>query len=125
MNKIYEYSAPAGRVLIAVIFLMAGIDKIGGFEQTGQYMAAMGVPAFLLIPTILLEVGGALAVIVGWKAREAAGLLAIFSISTAVLFHANFQDQMQMIMLMKNFAIAGGLLMIVAHGPGSFALDKK
>lgn len=124
MDKVFDYAAPLGRLLLALIFLLSGIDKIGNYEQTAQYMAAMSVPTAFLIPTIVLEIGGALALIAGWQARYAAALLAGFSVLAAVLFHANFADQIQMIMFMKNLAIAGGLLAVVAHGAGALALDK-
>ena len=105
-----------GRILIAQIFLLAGINKISGYAATQGYMEAMGVPAVLLPLVILLEVGGALALIAGWKTRWTALALAGFSILAALLFHADFADHMQMLMFMKNIAIAGGLLALAAQG---------
>lgn len=114
-----------GRVLLAHIFLLSGISKIGGYEATAGWMDAMGVPGVLLPLVIALEIGGGLALIIGWQTRLAATALAGFSVVAALIFHANLADQMQMIMFMKNFAIAGGLLYITAFGAGAFSLDAR
>ena len=114
-----------GRILLGHIFLLAGISKIGGYEATAGWMAAMGVPGGLLPLVIALEVGGGLALILGFQARLAALGLAGFSIVSAVIFHADFSDQMQSILFMKNFAMAGGLLYVVAFGAGAWSIDAK
>ena len=125
MQKLQFLAAPAGRVLIALIFVMAGVNKIGGYAGTQQYMDAMGVPGVLLPLVIAFEIGAGLAVILGWQTRVAAFLLAGFSVLSAVIFHADFGNQVQLIMFTKNFAIAGGFLFLVAHGPGAYALDNR
>jgi putative oxidoreductase len=125
MHVLTLYSAPVGRVLLSLIFLLSGIQKLGDYAGSQQYMEAMGVPGILIIPTIALEIGGALAVMIGWRARAAALLLAGFCLATAAIFHSNFADQMQTILFLKNLAIAGGFLLIVAHGPGAFSLGRK
>jgi len=125
MDKVQEFSAPLGRLLISFMFVMAGISKIGGYEGTQGYMESVGVPGMLLPLVILTEVGLGLAVIVGYKTRIAALGLAGFCILAAILFHANFSDQMQMIMFMKNIGLAGGFLLLVAHGAGSYSLDNR
>ncbi len=125
MDKVQEFAAPLGRLLISFMFVMAGISKIGGYEGTQGYMEAMGVPGMLLPLVILTEVGLGLAVIVGYKTRIAALGLAGFCILAAILFHANFSDQMQMIMFMKNIGLAGGFLFLVAHGAGAYSLDNR
>ncbi len=112
-----------GRILLGHIFLLAGISKIGNYAGTQGYMEAMGVPGMLLSLVILLEIGGGLALIAGFQARITAFLLAGFSIISAIIFHANLGDQMQSIMFMKNFAIAGGLLFITAFGAGAWSID--
>ena len=124
MSYIRSFSAPVGRILIAMIFLMAGINKISGYAGTQGYMDAMGIPGALLPLVIFLEVIGGLAIIFGWKSRPVAFVLAGFSILSAILFHANFANQNEIIMFMKNIAIAGGFLFIVAHGPGAYAIDN-
>ena len=85
----------------------------------------MGVPGALLPLVILLEVGGAIAIIVGWQTRITAFLLAGFTLLAGLIFHSNFADQMQMIMFMKNVAIAGGFLVLVAHGAGALSVDNR
>ena len=125
MNKLQALSAPVRRVLISLLFVTSGLSKISGYQATQGYMEAMGVPGGLLPLVIALEVLGGLAVILGWHTRIAAFLLAGFSLLSALLFHANFGDQMQMIMFMKNLAVAGGFLMIVAHGAGAYSLDNR
>jgi putative oxidoreductase len=125
MNKLQVFSAPAGRSFLALIFIMSGLSKIGGYAGTQGYMEAMGVPGALLPLVIALEVLGGIAIIVGYRARLVALALAGFSILSAALFHGDFSDQTQMMMFMKNIAIAGGFLMIVAHGAGAYALDNR
>ena len=124
MSHIQTISALVGRVLIAVIFLIAGINKIPAYAVTQNYMDSMGVPGVLLPLVILLEIIGGIAIILGWQSRFVAFALAIFSILSAILFHSNFANQNDMIMFMKNIAIAGGFLFVVAHGPGAYALDN-
>jgi len=125
MSKLQILSAPMGRVLISLIFVMAGLNKVSGYEGTQSYMDAMGVPGVLLPLVIVLEVLGGAAIIVGWKTRPVAFLLAGFSLLSAVLFHTDFADQTNMIMFMKNVAIAGGFLFLVANGAGAYALDNR
>lgn len=125
MNTAQQFSAPAGRLLLAMMFVMSGISKISGYAGTQGYMEAMGVPGQLLPLVIALEVLGGVAIILGWKTRIVALALAGFSLLSAALFHANFGDQMQMIMFMKNLSIAGAFLLLVAQGPGAYALDNR
>lgn len=125
MKTLYSLAAPTGRTLMSLIFIVSGLGKITGYAGTQAYMESVGVPGMLLPAVIALEILGGLAVMLGWKTRIAAFLLAGFSIVSAVLFHANFGDQMQTIMFMKNLALAGGFLILVASGPGSWALDNR
>ena len=125
MNQIQSIAAPAGRILIALMFVTSGFSKISGYAATQGYMEAMGVPGALLPLVIAVDLLGGLAVMLGWHTRIAAFLLAGFTLLSALLFHANFGDQMQMIMFMKNISIAGGFLMIVSLGGGAYALDNR
>lgn len=125
MNSLQTFAAPVGRLLLALIFLLSGIGKIGQYAGTQGYMESMGVPGALLPLVIATEILGALAVIVGWQTRYAALALAGFCILAAVLFHNNFDDQMQMIAFLKNLAMAGGFLILFAQGPGACALDNR
>jgi len=124
-SLIEVFSAPIGRVLIALIFVMSGLNKIGNYANTAGWMDAMGVPGALLPIVIVLEVLGGLAVIVGWQTRVVSFLLAGFCLLSAALFHNNFGDQNEMIHFMKNIAMAGGFLFLTAHGAGTFSLDNR
>ncbi len=125
MDAVTRLASPLGRVLIAAIFVNSGINKIFGYAGTQAYMESQGVPGALLPLVILVEVLGGLAVVVGWQTRIAAFLLAGFTLLSALLFHLDFDNQMQTIMFMKNFAIAGGFLFLVAHGPGALSIDNR
>jgi len=125
MQLIQSLSAPVGRILISLIFVVSGFNKLMSFAGTQAYMESAGVPGMLLPLVIAVELLGGLAIIVGWHTRVAAFLLAGFSLLSAVLFHGNSGDQMQMIMFMKNLALAGGFLMIVALGAGAYSLDNR
>ena len=114
-----------GRVLMSSIFIMAGINKISSYAGTQGYMESMGVPGALLPLVILLQVGGGLAVLSGWHTRIAAFLLAGFCVLSALIFHANFGDQAQSILFMKNMAMAGGLLFLVSGGKHAWSIDAK
>lgn len=122
MNK---YSSVVARILLAHIFVLAGMNKIMSYAGTQGYMEMMGVPGMLLPLVIILELGGGLALIAGWQARWVAYALAGFSVISALIFHNNLADQVQMIMFMKNLAIAGGLLLIAEHGAGAYSLDNR
>jgi putative oxidoreductase len=115
----------AGRVFLATIFLLSGLGKMSAYAGTAEYMASAGVPAALLPVVIATEVLGALAIIVGWRTRLVAFLLAGFTLLSGVIFHANIADEVQLIMLLKNVAIAGGFLLLVAHGAGAWSLDRR
>lgn len=116
-----------GRVLLALIFIVAGIGKIMDPAGTLGYMESMGMPAhkLFLYGAILVELGGGLLLLLGFKAKQAAFLLFIFMIPTTLIFHRNVADQMQMVMFLKNLAIMGGLLTVFAHGPGPASLDLR
>jgi len=125
-NTTLESSAElVGRILLASLFLLSGLSKLGAYGATAAYMSSAGVPGALLPAVIAVELLGSLAVIVGWKTRVAAALLAGFSLLAAFLFHNNFADQIQMIMFLKNVSIAGGFLLVVANGAGAVSLDRR
>ena len=115
----------AARLLLAQIFLLSGIGKISAYASTQAYMAAAGVPGILLPLVIILEIGGALALILGFQTRLVALLMAGFSLATGLLFHTHFADPTQQIMFMKNLAIAGGFLLLVQHGASAPSLDER
>ncbi|MBX7541814.1 DoxX family protein [Qipengyuania sphaerica] len=116
----------AARVMIAAIFLLAGINKIADPASTIGYIESVGLPAptLALWGAIIVEVLGALALIAGFKTRITAFALAAFSLVTAVVFHNQIGDPTQFVMFFKNIAIAGGLLQIAAFGPGALSIDR-
>jgi putative oxidoreductase len=111
--------------MLALIFILAGAGKIQDPAGTAGYMQSMGVPGILLWPTIALEILGGIAIAIGYKTRYAAYALAAFSVLAAFIFHRNFGDQMQMIMFLKNIAIAGGLLLLATGGRTAYSLDNR
>lgn len=119
-----KFLTPIARLFLGHIFLLAGINKISGYAGTQGYMESMGVPGALLPLVIALEIVGGLAIILGWQVKWSALALTAFTIVSALIFHSNLADQMQMIMFMKNWAIAGGLLMLTVHGAGYFSIDN-
>lgn len=125
MNQLQAFSALLGRLFLAMIFIQSGLSKMSDYAATQGYMDAMGVSSALLPLVIALEVVGGIAIVIGFKARLVALAMAGFSLLSALLFHTNFSDETQTIMLMKNIAITGGFLMIVAHGAGAYALDNR
>ena len=120
------------RILLAAIFITAGLSKIGGFDGTVAYIASKGLPLPALIAalTIVVEVLGGIAIVLGYKARVAGFILAIFTILAAVIFH-NFWDApadqayLQNIMFMKNLSMAGGLFLLTVFGAGGLSMDSK
>ena len=122
MNNILDL---LGRIFISSVFLLSGYNKIFNFESTTDWMSGFGLPGFLLWPAILLEIVFPIFIIIGYKTKVSAYLLALFCISTALIFHLDFSNQMQTIALLKNFGLAGGFLFIAVHGTGDWAVDRK
>lgn len=132
MSTLDRYGPLVGRMLMAFIFLFAGLGKVTGFEGTVGYIASKGLPLPQLaaIAAILIELGGGILLVIGWKARWAAAALMVFAGLTAVIFHDFWavtpdQAQNQMIHFMKNIAMMGGLLFIVVHGSGPVSVDAR
>src|SRR5258706_11776669 len=127
-----DAAALVGRALLAVMFILAGYGKIKGYDDTAGYMASAGLPIVgVLLPlTIIVEVGGGIALIVGWNARWAALLLAAFTALATLLFHNFWAMSGEAVMsntlfFYKNVAIIGGLLTVFAFGPGRFSVDQR
>ena len=125
-------TALAGRLLLALMFILAGISKFGGLEGTAGYIASKGLPlpGVLAFAVAALEVVAGVMLVVGFKARWAALALAVFTVIASVIFHAFWampadQQFVQQLMFMKNLAVAGGLLMIVALGAGPLSFDNR
>ena len=113
------------RILISALFLLNGVFKISNYDGTVGWMEGFGIPGILLIPAIILEIVGPILIILGYKAKIAAGFLGLFCIATAFIFHNDFSDQMQLGSFLKNIALAGGFLFIFINGTKDFSLDRK
>jgi putative oxidoreductase len=116
---------PLARCMLALIFIIAGLSKMLDLAGTSAYMSATGVSSALLWPSILLEIIGGILLVLGYKTTLVASVLAIFSIVTAVFFHSDFANQIQMILFLKNISIAGGLLLLATSRTTSYSLDRK
>ncbi len=114
-----------GRILIAAIFIISGYSKITGYTGMAQYITSLGVPGALLPLIILWELGGGLAILLGFFTRPVALLLAFYCVVTAALVHYHPADQMQMINFMKNMTMTGGFIYVAVAGAGAFSLDRK
>ncbi len=130
-GTINQFGPLVGRILLSLIFLISGLGKIGGFAGTAGYMASKGLPMadVLLVITIVIEVGAALMIIAGYKARLGATALFLWMIPVTFIFH-NFwavpaaEQQIQQIMFMKNLGLMGGMLYIMAFGSGPMSVKK-
>ncbi|WP_428819602.1 DoxX family protein [Microbulbifer sp. MCCC 1A16149] len=118
-----DFTKLVARILMSVMFIVAGYSKIGAYAGTQEYMASAGVPGFLLPLVILLELGGGLAILFGFFTRWIALAFAAFCLISAWMFHNVPGDQMQQIMFMKNVTIAGGFLILACAGAGKFSFD--
>ncbi len=124
MKKLDDVGFLVARILMQILFIVAGWGKITGYAGTQQYMESMGVPGFFLPLTILLEFGGGLAILFGFLTRTTALFTAGFTLLTAFIFHNNFAEGANSIMFMKNLTIAGGYLLLGITGPGAYSIDR-
>ena len=122
MTKILDL---IGRVFISGVFLLSGFNKLGNYDGTIGWMESFGLPGFLLAPAIILEILAPILIIIGYQTRIAAASLSLFCIATAIIFHNDFSDQMQLTAFLKNIALAGGFLFLVVNGAKGYCLDKK
>jgi putative oxidoreductase len=112
-----------GRILLSSLFLIEGVRKFFFQEETTMYMEDYGVPEILFFPSIILEVLFPILLIIGYKTRFSASIMALFTLTVALIFHTNFENQMELIIFLKDFAIAGGFLIIAANEPKIFSID--
>ncbi|KEY59915.1 DoxX family protein [Serratia sp. DD3] len=125
MKKLEDTGLLVARILMPILFIVAGYGKMGdAYAGTQAYMQAMGVPGFLLPLTILLELGGGLAILFGFLTRTVALFTAGFTILSAFIFHSQFSEGVHQLMFMKNLNIAGGFIVLAIAGPGSFSIDR-
>jgi putative oxidoreductase len=116
-----------GRILLSIIFILSGFSKLTALGGTAGYFGSLGIPAPMVVAVIvgLLELLGGLAVLIGFRIREAAYALALFTIASAFVAHLDWSDMMQMINFQKNLALAGGFLVLGAYGAGSLSVDAR
>ena len=112
-----------GRMLLSALFLFEGLGKIPIKEDVIMYMEDYGVPGILFFPAIILEILFPLILIAGYKTKWIASIMALFTFSVAIIFHTDFTEGMQVMLFLKDIAIAGGFMIIIAHGPGKISLD--
>ena len=112
-----------GRILLSTLFLVEGLKKFFFQEETIMYMEDYGVPEILFFPSIILEVLFPILLIIGYKTRFSASIMALFTLTVAIIFHTNFENQMELIIFLKDFAIAGGFLIIAANEPKICSID--
>ena len=122
MTNIFDLLA---RILISALFLINGIFKITNYDGTLDWMEGYGMPGVLLIPAIILEILGPILIIIGYQTKITAAFLSLFCLATAVIFHNDFSNQMQLTSFLKNIALAGGFLFLVINGSKKFSLDDK
>lgn len=114
-----------GRILLVLLFLASGVDKFLHVDATMSLMDGHGVPSGTLPLVIALDLLGSIAILLGWQTRVAAFLLAMFTLLAGVVFHGDISDQINLIMLMKNISIAGGLLLLTGRGAGRYSMDAR
>ena len=112
-----------GRIFLSILFLIEGIRKFFFQEETIMYMEEYGVPEILFFPSLILEVLFPILLIIGYKTRISALIMALFTLTVAIIFHTDFQNQMELIMFLKDIAIAGGFLIIAANEPKICSID--
>ena len=112
-----------GRVFLSTLFLIEGVGKIFTQEQVIMYMENYGVPGVLFVPAVALEILFPLLLIVGYKTRLAALVMSLFTLTVAIIFHTDFSNGMQLVFFLKDLAIAGGFMIIIAYGSNKFSLD--
>ena len=114
-----------GRIFISLVFLLSGYNKIFNYDNTISWMEGFGIPGFLLWPAIVLEILLPIFIIIGYRTQISATILAMFCLATALIFHNDFANQMQIIAFLKNLGLAGGFLFIAVNGPKEWAIEKK
>lgn len=125
MSNVNSLILLLARVLLGLLFIMAGLGKLGNVEGFAGYVASGGVPAFLAWPVILFEILGGLALVAGFQTRIVSVLLGTFCVATGLMYHFDPAIQAQMTNLLKNFALAGGYLALAVVGAGALSVDAR
>ena len=125
MSAFSPFFSLAGRLLMALLFLLGGLGKFTNVAGTSAYMESAGIPGFLALPAAAFELIGGLLILAGFQTRLVAVTLSGFCVVTAIIFHTNFADQVQLIMFLKNLGLAGGFLLLARDGAGAFSVDSR
>ena len=112
-----------GRIFLSALFLIEGVGKISFQDDVVMYMEDYSVPGVLFLPALILEIVFPILLMVGYKTKWAAAIMALFTIAVAIIFHTDFSEGMQMMLFLKDIAIAGGFMIILVYGPGKISLD--
>ena len=112
-----------GRIFLSSLFLIEGVKKFFLQEETIIYMEEYGVPEILFFPSLVLEILFPILLIVGYKTKISASIMALFTLTVAIIFHSDFQNHLELIAFLKNVAIAGGFLVIIANDPKICSID--
>ena len=112
-----------GRIFLSLLFLIEGLGKVSIEQDVTMYMEDYGVPGILFLPALVLEILFPLILIAGYKTKWTASIMALFTFAVAIIFHTDFGESMQLMLFLKDIAIAGGFMIIVANGPGKISLD--
>ena len=114
-----------GRIFISVLFFLNGIFKIKNYDGTIEWMETYDLPGIMIIPAIIIEIVAPILIVIGYKTKIASAFLFLFCVSTAFIFHNDFSDQIQLTAFLKNIALAGGFMFLIANGAKGYCLDKK
>jgi len=114
-----------GRIFLSVLFLSEGVGKIFNYESAIEYMENFNVPGYLLTPAIIIDILFPILLIIGYRTKLSALVLSLYTIILALIFHTDFSNQIELVSFLKNFAIAGGFLIIFVNGAGKYSVDYK
>jgi putative oxidoreductase len=126
MDRKFDYLVVLGRIMLAALFLWSGLGKLMSYEGTVGYISSVGLPLAPLgyLIAVGVEIGGGIALVVGFKTRIVAAVFAVYALATALSFHMNFGDLNQATHFFKNISIAGGMLHVFAFGGGALSFDR-
>ena len=126
-NSINHYAPFAARILLSLLFLFSAFGKLTNFSGTQQFMESIGFPAaaFFLVVSIIIEIGGSLSLVLGYKAKHGAYALIIYTLVASVVFHSDFSNQLNALAFLRNLGIIGGFLYVIVYGTGALSLDNK
>jgi len=126
-SAVNHYAPLVARILLSLLFLFSAFGKLMNFSGTQQFMESVGFPAaaFFLVMSIIIEIGGSLSLLLGYKAKYGAYTLIIYTLIASIIFHSDFSNQINALAFLRNLGIIGGFLYVIVYGTGAFSLDNK